>query len=672
MGTMKAALEWARRGFRVFPLKENGKRPVFKGWTETATTDPEIIREWWTSPSGESYDYNIGCCTSGLIVADLDAKSGKLGIESFESLGLEKTSLTVRTPTDGFHVYYAGPECANDYEILGPGSGLDIRGWHGFVVAPGSIIKGNKYTVEFDADIELVPENLHCLLKPPRQRGRQAGEVADDSEEALAQGLHYLLYNAPLAIEGQSGNSTTYGVCAVLTRDFGLSQDATLDMLLANWNERCTPPWDEDDLYDIVEHAVAYGTKEMGADTIESALGDMDMSFDTEVANDDEPIMGPSGAKGPRFGVRIARDVLRAIDWVYSPLLIRRQVTQMAATGAGGKSSFAMAMAIHGSLGLPFMGHKLHYGAFRSILFNAEDDMETQERRFIGICDKYGFDVDKAHEKIMLLCPDDFKVGLKLTSEGGTSINKKVVGTLIDMAKADDIALLALDPFVSLHDADENKSGQMDMVMSVLRHIAKEADTAIFLPHHTSKPGTNRIAGDVNASRGSSAIVTNARVNLMLSGMSSEEADVFGIGDDDVKNFSRLDHTKTNYAPRGGSPLWIKMHSQDVDGIGRTGEIETNSVGVPMRHNMEATMGGAAIAMACSLEAEILDHHTSTCTIVEAIAYLRVSDPLIYSMMNDKTIKLRIDAYLRRPIVTPGGAEVRIEKVGSTKMIIVQ
>lgn len=243
------ALTWAARGFRVFPLIENGKEPLFKGWTESATCDPTRIREWWTCPiSGSEFDYNIGCCTSGLIVADLDVKAGKRGLESFESLGLKMSSLCVSTPSGGVHVYYDGPDRANAQELLGPGSGLDVRSWHGFVVAPGSTVSGVPYTVLHDAEMEMAPDEIYTLLKPPRERGRQVGEMADDSPSVIAQGAHYLEHVAKIAIEGQGGNATTYGVCAVLVRDFGLSEDAALTLLLGHWNERCVPPWSVDEL----------------------------------------------------------------------------------------------------------------------------------------------------------------------------------------------------------------------------------------------------------------------------------------------------------------------------------------------------------------------------------------------------------------------------------------
>ena len=44
----EAALEYARHGFRVFPLTPGGKKPpLIRAWPKRATTDAEQIRSWW-------------------------------------------------------------------------------------------------------------------------------------------------------------------------------------------------------------------------------------------------------------------------------------------------------------------------------------------------------------------------------------------------------------------------------------------------------------------------------------------------------------------------------------------------------------------------------------------------------------------------------------------------
>lgn len=117
------ALEYARRGFRVFPLytpvdggcscgngncNAPGKHPRVKGWKREATTDESTIRNWWSKwPSA-----NVGIATgkeSGLVVVDLD---GPLGIDNWESLcdqyGFKPDTLIVTTGR-GRHLYFSHP-----------------------------------------------------------------------------------------------------------------------------------------------------------------------------------------------------------------------------------------------------------------------------------------------------------------------------------------------------------------------------------------------------------------------------------------------------------------------------------------------------------------------------------------------------------------------------------
>src|SRR5207237_798146 len=72
-------------------------------------------------------------------------------------------------------------------------------------------------------------------------------------DQKLALARKYLA-KVPPAVEGQGGDRRTFGVACLLVLDFDLSPDAALPLLL-EWNQTCSPPWDEDELKRKLETA---------------------------------------------------------------------------------------------------------------------------------------------------------------------------------------------------------------------------------------------------------------------------------------------------------------------------------------------------------------------------------------------------------------------------------
>jgi hypothetical protein len=77
------------------------------------------------------------------------------------------------------------------------------------------------------------------------------------SLEAIERARRYLA-RVPPAIAGEHGDVHTFRVCCRLVRGFALDDDAALG-LLADWNTRCRPPWNDDDLRDKLRRARRYG-----------------------------------------------------------------------------------------------------------------------------------------------------------------------------------------------------------------------------------------------------------------------------------------------------------------------------------------------------------------------------------------------------------------------------
>ena len=152
----QAALSYAAEGLRVFQVKPGQKEPQWGGWQESATTDPEKIKEWWSGPRL----YNVGILTgpeSRLCVIDFDqcdskSKRGLEVLELFRS-ALPETC-TARSANGGIHLYYRMDNPPSGYELAygkytSSGVGcVDTRGAGNLIVAPPSVFEGKRYTWE--------------------------------------------------------------------------------------------------------------------------------------------------------------------------------------------------------------------------------------------------------------------------------------------------------------------------------------------------------------------------------------------------------------------------------------------------------------------------------------------------------------------------------------------
>lgn len=154
LSSMAAA--YAAHGWRVFPLHSPGDGPTGCDCRKTdcthpakhprtlhglldATTDIDKIVRWWTMwPTA-----NIAIATgvvSGLVVIDIDPRNGAMDTlarlaDNGHTFG--KTG-QVLTHSGGWHLYYRHPGGKVTSRSNALGTGIDIKGDGGYVVAPPS------------------------------------------------------------------------------------------------------------------------------------------------------------------------------------------------------------------------------------------------------------------------------------------------------------------------------------------------------------------------------------------------------------------------------------------------------------------------------------------------------------------------------------------------------
>jgi bifunctional DNA primase/polymerase-like protein/AAA domain-containing protein len=657
LSKLEAALAWARRGFPVFPLEPNGKKPLDQtSWPEQATTDEVRVRALWTLPVlGTEADYNIGMLCTDRIVIDIDVKQGKDGYNEFRQLtansDLPWNTLVVRTPSGGLHLYYEGPDSGN--APITPA--VDVRSHNGYVVVPGSTIDGVAYRVERDVVPAWIPFVLEERLTAYAARSERLATGELDTEAAIQAGINFL-QSTPPAIEGQRGDETTFIVAARLVRELALSPEKALELMMGYYNERCIPPWSLDELQRKVRNAYEYGTADAGRLDAASLFGGLEIK--------PPPSIFAFATAGLTWGNAVDPMATKPRPWLLDKLLMLGNTTAILAPGGVGKSTLALIIAAHLAMGLDFGPHHT-YMACRSVIYNGEDDLEEQSRRLQAVCTAYNFDYNAVRERIMFLGDKDGDMRIVVKNGNVATVNQAVVSGLIDLLKDPTIGLFGGDPLIDMHGVNENDPNEMNLVMRVLKQLATAANVAVVIVHHTVKAGSERQenrVGNMDIGRGSSAIVYKARASFTLLDASADDCEQYGIQDGDRHTWVRLDDAKGNSFLRSDKPLWFRREGTRI----LNGEV----VGVLKFTELVKSTTYMKLRVAGILIDNLLSMGAATMTMAQATAIVKAGEP-VYSNKTEAEIRSRIEGMFNTPTEVRGRRlEVRRDPSGKALVIL--
>ncbi len=563
-----AALSLRGRGLRVFPLAAGTKIPAEGFSPHRATTDPDLIRAWW-SPCpvlGWDPDYNIGIATGkGLVVLDEDNKNGKRGKETLAFLEGENSklpaTLVAETPSGGRHYLFMCGEEDLRSSVDGLGNGLDIRGSGNHIAAVGSTLPNGEYRWR---DATMVPAPLPAWLRaklevrPPKQKVDLDLVGSLDADVDIKRAIDWLENHAPTATKGAGSDFQTYKI-ACQVRDYGISEAKCLELMADHWNEtKSSPPWPIDRLEQKVANAYEYAENRPFA---KSAAHTFAAAPPTRAL---EPKPFLKAIVNPR--------ALLPRRWLVRDLLIRENVTLVVAQPGAGKSTLALltmlaiAAGRHDILGRDIIDRcPVWY-------WNNEDPEEELHRRILATMQEHRItDEDLVRDgKPMFYVNTGVQRPLHLAIRGGN--NNLIPGDtdeVVAFIKERGIGLFGADPFVGTHQGEENDNKAMDFALGQFRTIAQRADCAAMAVHHTRKPAAGDrtgAAGDPNSARGAGSLIGVARVVLTLEGMKEADAKAYGIKKENVWRYMRLDAGKANMSPGAGdnAPLWFEKVSVKV------------------------------------------------------------------------------------------------------------
>jgi len=476
MSSFRAAAKLAQRELQIFRLKRGTKNHFIDTDWAGADATSDLVEVFDRFSRG---DYNIAVRTNNLIVLDVDCHGKVDGFDALADMPPIPETFRVRTPSGGLHIYFRAE--GKQYGQRDLAQGINVRATNGYVVGPGSEVGGKLYAVESDAPIAAPPawllERLQMLAEKDHNAAQVVGEL--DTTVALESARAWLASAAPIAVEFEGGNNTTYRVaCAVLDR--GVSPETALDLMLDVWNERCEPPWESEDLAQIVESAGRNRQSAIGRDNPTAG-------FEPATLPEPEPIR-PARTPMLQFGRDLSLDAIiaRQSNAIVKGVAGPRESGTIYGASGGGKSFIALDFGFHIAHGLPYLGRKVKR---TPVLYVALEGVLGFEKRMLAAVEQFGdagdyfARLDVPH--VSLAKNEDGAAGAKLIAEQALLLRERVGA---------ETCVIVIDTKARATAGDDENSASDMSVFAEKRvgYLIEHTRAFVLVVHHAGKTGTYR------------------------------------------------------------------------------------------------------------------------------------------------------------------------------------
>jgi hypothetical protein len=360
----RAALAYASRGWKVFPLRPNTKIPLTTHGFHDATSAKGQIRQWWNGVPGAGIGVATGY-TSNLIVIDVDPRNG--GNESLATLPDLPDTVESITGGGGRHIFLKPPEGGEAFPTTTPWPGIDIKAEGGYVVVPFSVHpNGIAYHWKAGCDpgdlsVATVPQFILDVLEEKKTEVNIARTPQDDEEYFE---------------EGGRNNALTS--LAGTMRRRGMSHDAILAALLSENTARCHPPLSEVEIEAIARSVGRYAP----SSSARSADGPRSLRFSDVVA--------------------MVRADPPPIDWILEGRLARGDCSMLTGPPYIGKSWVVLDLAVTQALGLPSMGRYAPPEPRKVLVVDEENPPEETWRRLRALLRAWEADPTDLEKRLFL------------------------------------------------------------------------------------------------------------------------------------------------------------------------------------------------------------------------------------------------------------------------------
>jgi hypothetical protein len=246
--------------------------------------------------------------------------------------------------------------------------------------------------------------------------------------------------------------------------------------------------------------------------------------------------------------------------WLLGNTFCRRFLSSLIAAGGTGKTAVRIAEALALATGRDLSGEYVFHRS-RVMFISLEDDRDELRRRVRAAMLHYGISAADVKSWLILasIAGREWKLA---TAENGVVHRAQLADRIEKTIVRHKIDAVVLDPFIKAHGVSENDNSEIDQVAAILTQIAIEHDCAVDAPHHTNK--LSNAPGNANSARGASSFKDAGRLTYTLSAMTPDEAQTFGVCEDERRRLVRMDSAKVNTAPASTSAKWFRLASVNL------------------------------------------------------------------------------------------------------------
>lgn len=585
----EAALYWAKQGYPVFPCKPENKSPLVRDGFKAATTDPQLIEQWWSQFPNAMIGMPTGAA-SGITVVDVDVHGEVNGMPWFEEHRADFADAPiVKTPSGGLHIYFIADGTKNSASKIA--RGVDTRGDGGYVCVPPSVTtEGTYYGWHNPIDLfpprrmpawvaeklvakEPAPAPADNIAAAPDNRtipadlpimamltshDRYAQQALENECRQLATcpqgGRNHALNRAAFSL------GTLVGA-GVLDRDVVIGRlfAAAASCGLVNADGR-----------DSVLATISSGLKGGIAQPrqLDTPTQPVTLPQSSPIASQEptgSPVDGPKPFDLPKIGFCNFLAIPHR-QWLYGRSYIREFATLTVAPGGVGKSALTLVEAVAMASGRKLLGDEPK-GKLNVLVYNLEDPLDDMKRRLDAVMVAYNIAPSEIHDTLCLISGRDQELILADYGPDGKTVQP--TQTYHDLKAAIirgkyDVAIF--DPLVNTSWLNENDNKEMNSLVKLLTKLASETKCAIHLVHHTRKmaSGESHSAGNADAARGASSILGAVRAARTLTKMTEDEAEKLGLPRDKNGWYVRMDDAKANLLPPADGTTWYQHENVTI------------------------------------------------------------------------------------------------------------